>query len=78
MQAANCFAGAASSEIYPKRDHLKLYKACMTEPESAARPSFAVTGGVSAEFRDKDAIFLPLFLITSYNSAAQLYPEQAC
>lgn len=35
-------------EIFPKRDHLKLYKAPMTEPESAAWPSSAVIGERSA------------------------------
>ena len=34
--------------FFLRRDHLKLYRACMTEPESAAWPNSAVTGELSA------------------------------
>lgn len=72
VQAANCFTGAASSELFMRQDHLKLYKDCMTEPVCSLT-QLCCNWVALRKFRALYAVLLSLFLITSYKSAAQLY-----
>lgn len=77
VQAANCFTGAASSELFPEARPPKAVQRLYDGAGVCSLTQLCCNWVALHKFRALYAILLPLFLITSYKSAAQLYLEQA-